>query len=86
MENNKLEEKLNIYEGERVIINILGFLQSQYTIENLKYNIEYEILNIEDEETDNYIKINLNQIYKIDEEASQIKLYLDNDIIIILSI
>lgn len=39
-----------------------------------------------DEDSKNYLKINLNQIYKIKISEKDIKLYLDNDTIICLAI
>lgn len=64
--NYSLEEKLKEFLGRSVIIAQDGFLKSKYSIHKLKYFIEYEILNITDEKSKNYLKINLNQIYKIE--------------------
>ena len=84
--NNSLEEKLNEFVEKSVTITQSGFLKNKYSIHRLKYFIEYEMLNITDEESKNYLKINLNQIYKIEINEKDIKLYLDNDTIICLSI
>ena len=84
--NNSLEEKLNEFVEKSVTITQSGFLKNKYSIHRLKYFIEYEILNITDEESKNYLKINLNQIYKIEINEKDIKLYLDNDTVIYLSI
>lgn len=84
--NNSLEEKLKKFEGKCVTITQDGFLKNKYSIHKLKYFIEYEILNITDEESRNYLTINLNQIYKIEINEKDIKLYLDNDTIICLII
>ena len=84
--NNSLEEKLNEFIGKNVIITQDGFLKNKYSIHKLKYFIEYEILNITDDESHNYLNINLNQIYKIEINEKNIILYLDNDTIICLSI
>ena len=84
--NNSLEEKLNEFMGKNVTITQDGFLKNKYSIHKLKYFIEYEILNITDDKSQNYLKINLNQIYKIGISENDIKLYLDNDTIIGLAI
>lgn len=84
--NSSLEKKLNEFIGKNVIITQDGFLKNKYLIHKLKYFIEYEILNITDEESQNYLKINLNQIYKIEIDEKDIKLFLDNDTIIYLGI
>lgn len=49
------------------------------------FDITHFILHIH-EESNNYLKINLNQIYKIENNKKEIKLYLDNDTIIYLTI
>ena len=84
--NNSLEEKLKEFVEKNITITQEGFLKNKYSIHKLKYFIEYEILNITDEESKNYLKINLNQIYKIEINEKDIKLYLDNDTIICLGI
>ncbi len=84
--NNSLEEKLNEFIGKNVVITHDGFLKNKYSIHKLKYFIEYEILNITDEESQNYLKINLNQIYEVEINEKGITLYLDNDTIICLDI
>ena len=84
--NNSLEKKLNEFIGKNIIIIQDGFLKNKYSIHKLKYFIEYEILNITDDESQNYLKINLNQIYKMKINEKDIKLYLDNDTIICLAI
>ena len=84
--NNGLAEKLNKFVGKNVIITQNGFLKAKYSVHKLKYFIECDILNIADEDSKNYLKINLNQIYKIESNEKDIKLYLDNDTIICLGI
>ena len=78
-----LEKNLKNLKQKNVIINQKGFLESKYLINNLKYFIESDILNILDEKEQNYIKINLNQVYKI-YNKEKIIFYLDNDTTIIL--
>ena len=79
-----LEEKLNEFLGQNVTIIQDGFIQSCFMINNLKFTIEYEILNIFDESGNFYLKINLNQVYKINLDEKNIKLFLDYDTTIAL--
>lgn len=79
-----LEEKLNEFLGQNVTIIQDGFIQSCFMINNLKFIIEYEILNIFDESCNFYLKINLNQVYKIDFDEKNVKLFLDYDTTIAL--
>lgn len=74
-----IEEKIKDFVGKYVIIIQGGFLESKYCIEKFNYFIEDEILNITDRESDNYVKINLNQIYKTESKEKELKLFLDND-------
>ena len=83
---NNLKENLKKFEGKKVTIIQDGFLGSKYFLDSLSYFLEYDILNINDDESDNYLKINLNQIYKIENNDKKLKLYVDNDTIIILEI
>ena len=51
-------------------------------MQKFEFNITFEILNITDENSTNYLNINLNQIYKTEFNEENITLYLDNDTII----
>ena len=79
-----LEKNLNKFLGQNVTIIQDGFIQSCFMINNLKFIIEYEILNIFDESSNFYLKINLNQVYKINLDKKNIKLFLDYDTAIAL--
>lgn len=81
-----LEKILDGFIEKDVMINQSGFIESTYSINKLKYIIEYDILNIIDENSKNSIKINLNQVYKFENEIDKIIFYLDNDIKITLSL
>ncbi len=83
---DNLEEGLNKFIGRSAKIIQNGFIESEYSIEKLKYCIEYEILTIADEEDTNYIQININQIYKIEKSEKEIKFCLDNDLNITIKI
>ena len=81
-----LEKILDGFIKKDVIINQNGFIESTYSIDKLKYIIEYDILNILDDNSKNYLKINLNKIKKIENEKNRLMFYLDNDTIITLSL
>ena len=75
-----LIERIYEWKEKDIIISQNGFLKSKYEIENLNYKVKYEILEISSQNNENYIKINLNQIYKIDIQNNEIEISLDNDI------
>ncbi len=79
----ELQKNLETFNGKLVSIIIDGFIGSKFLIDNLKYTIESEILNIKN--NNSYLKINLNQAYDILLSENQIKFFLDNDITISLS-
>ena len=81
----KLQKNLDQLKGKNIGIVQGGFLQSKYDIQNTQYFEENEILNIIDGENGNYLKINLNQAYKIDSDQDKTKIYLDNDLIITIN-
>jgi len=81
----KLQKTLNEWNEKNILVKEEGFLKSKYKIEKMKYDINYEILTIIGKE-ERYIKINLNQIYKIEQKGNQIKIYLDNDMTISLEV
>lgn len=80
----QIEEILNTWKEKNIIVKQSGFIMNQYEIKKLQYKMEYEVLTIEAKEEKIYIKININQIYKMENKQEEIKLYLDNDTILIL--
>lgn len=74
----KILKKLNENNGRNIVIKQIGFIESKFFINNMKYEIEFDIITIKDDKEDIYIKLNINQIYKC-EILDSIKLYLDND-------
>ena len=82
----EIEEILDTWQEKNIIVKQEGFIESKYEIEIAKYKIEYEVLSIFGQEEGPYIKVNLNQVYKIEKEKNELELYLDNDINIILKL
>ena len=75
MINNILDKLI----GKKITIALDGFLKLQYTINSLNYYIEYDILKITDNSSDNYLIINMTQIYDFNLTETSITIYLDND-------
>ncbi len=80
-EKNILNE-LKIFDEKNIVICQTGFINSRFTINCLKYKVEYDILKLEDTEKEQYITINLNQIYKYEIKDKKIVINLDNDTVI----
>ena len=81
-QENNLQKNLEKLISKTVTIKQDGFLKSKYSMQKFEFNITFEILNITDENSINYLNINLNQIYKTEINEESITLYLDNDTII----
>lgn len=71
-------KKLEKNKGRAITIKQIGFIKSKFCINNLNYEIEFDIIKMSDEKEETYICLNINQIYKC-EILGSIKLYLDND-------
>ena len=87
MENDttrKLLENLENLNQKSVEVEQKGFVESYISMKKLNYNLEYDILKIQDESSDAYLKINLNQIYEVNKTDKQICILLDNDMKIII--
>ena len=81
-----LKEFLITFKSKNTLIKQSGFIESHLEMNNLNYEIEYEFLKIFDKNSENFITINLNQIYNTIYEQEKSTLYLDNDTIITLEI
>lgn len=79
-EIQNLKFKLGELQKQKIKIEQIGFLTTKFTISELSYKIEDDILSLEDKKEDTQIELNLNQAYKIEISKEYILLYLDNDI------
>ena len=84
MRENILNE-LKRKNGKRIVIYQTGFISTKFLVNCLSYEIEIDTLTIKDEREGDYLSINLNQAYKYEISDNKIKIYLDNDTVIIIS-
>lgn len=77
--NEEVKKIFSKFRERKIRIEQKGFLKSRFFIDELNYSIEDDILELTDEDSEIYIKINTNQIYKIDGDNNKVSLYLDND-------
>lgn len=84
MRENLLNE-LRRKNGKRIVICQTGFISTKFLVNCLNYKVEIDTLTIKDEKQEVYLSINLNQVYKYDIKDNKVKLYLDNDTIIIIT-
>lgn len=82
-----IEELMNFLDNNKeknIVINQLGFIESQFYINKMGYVLKNDILTISDSKQK--ISINTNQIYKLDYINQGIIIYLDNDTEIKISV
>ena len=77
---DKIEKCLENLRDKKVQIQQLGFITSQFCIDELMFIVQNDIINMRDKQKDKYISINLNQAYQIEIGKNKLKIYLDNDI------
>lgn len=76
-------EKLKEIEKKNIRINQKGFIQTQFFLENLKYQVNNDVVLLQDETKQKWIQFNINQIYDVELEK-EIRLFLDNDTILVI--
>lgn len=82
-----IEELMKFLDNNKeknIVINQLGFIESQFYINKMGYVLKNDILTISDSKQK--ISINTNQIYKLDYINQGIIIYLDNDTEIKISV
>lgn len=76
----EVEKWLEKSKGKMIEVNQKGFISSEMHIEKMKYKIEYDNISIEDDKTNTYLTVNLNQVYQIDMQSDILIMHVDNDI------
>ena len=74
-------ENLKALNKKNIQIRQKGFIQTQFPLEKMEYQVQSDIVRMEDETHQKWIQINLNQVYDVELEK-EIRLFLDNDTII----
>lgn len=67
------------YKKNNIFVCQDGFIQNKFAIENINFKLENDILMLNSEVSDEFIKININQIYSIEMQSSYILIFMDND-------
>ena len=80
--NEEVKKIFSKFREKKIRIEQKGFLKSRFFIDELNFSIEDDILELTDEDSEIHIKINTNQIYKIDGDNNKVSLYLDNDTLV----
>lgn len=75
---------MNLF-GKNVKLNIEGFMNLNSDVNNLRFSLEEDICNLKGD-NDFWIAFNINQISKIESNSSNIKIYIDLDLLVSIDI
>lgn len=78
----ELQQKIQIFEKENVVIMFDNLLQAKFEMHNIhiNYNIKNGFLNITEESTNNEINLNIVSAYRIELEDNTLEIKLDNSL------
>ena len=79
MNNEDVRRILKDFLEKKIEIEQKGFLKCKFFIDELNFTIENDILILTDEDSEIYLKININQIFRIEGDKNKVSFYLDND-------
>ena len=76
----ELQKFLEKNQNREILVLFDGFINSKIKFKNMSFNINLDVLEIKNDAE--HISINLNQIYNIEFNKNEVRMYLDNDLII----
>lgn len=79
---NELKEKVKIFEGKNITVQLEDLLEATIEMDSvhINFNLKNGMLHIEDSTNDNEIRLSIASAYKIEANDELIKIYLDNEI------
>ena len=82
MKSDEIINAIQKLKGKTINIRQEGFLETQFSVKDVIYDVIDDILKIDGNNEDNFIAMNLNQIYKMEQTKDEIVLFIDNDTVI----
>ena len=88
MEKTELIPFLETIKGKSVILKNSGYMACQTEAQEFDFYVQYNILMMKDNKSDNYMVLNLERIKQIQKEEKEVKItvYIDDEIETELSI
>ena len=82
MEKTELIPFLNTLKGKKVILKNSGYMACQTSVEEFDFYINYNILMMKDNKSDNYMVLNLDKIKEIQKDKNEmlVTVFIDDDI------
>ena len=82
MKSDEIINAIQNLKGKTINIRQEGFLETQFSVKDVIYDVIDDILKIEGNNEDNFIALNLNMVYKMEQTKDEIVLFIDNDTVI----
>ena len=82
MEKTELIPFLNTLKGKKVILKNSGYMACQTSVEEFDFYINYNILMMKDNKSDNYMVLNLDKIKEIQKDKNEmlVTVFIDDEI------
>ena len=82
MEKTEIIPILNTLKGKKVILKNSGYMACQTSVEEFDFYINYNILMMKDNKSDNYMVLNLDKIKEIQKDKNEIlvTVFIDDEI------
>lgn len=82
MEKSELIPFLETLKGKRVILKNSGYMACQAVVKKFDFYIQYNILMMKDNKSDNYMVLSLDRIKEIQKEENKtiVTVYVDDEI------
>jgi len=82
MERTELISFLETLKGKSVILKNSGYMACQTETQEFDFYVQYNILMMKDNKSDNYMVLNLEKIKQIQRETNEMKVivYIDDEI------
>lgn len=82
MKSDEIINAIQNLKGKKINIRQEEFLETQFSVKDVIYDVIDDILKIEGNNEDNFIALNLNLVYKMEQTKDEIVLFIDNDTVI----
>lgn len=85
---NELKKNVKVFEGKDIVVQFEDLIEATIEMKSvhINFNLKNGILHIEDSTNDNEIRLSIASAYKIEANDELIKIYLDNEIDLTITI
>ena len=82
MRSTEIIQFLNCLQGKAIIAKSSGYISCQVVINELEYVIKYEIITLQDKQTENFMVLDLRKIKEVivDKDKINISIFINDEI------